>query len=57
VRAEAVRTAHGARYAPTSAAVANTATRNLIVDDFRQFAYAEIGVDGGLTSGGDRMRR
>lgn len=41
VQAEAVYTTRGARYAPSTAAVPNNATRNLIVDDFRQYTYTD----------------
>ncbi|MFE2427911.1 alpha/beta hydrolase-fold protein [Streptomyces sp. NPDC059373] len=38
---EAVYTARGVRYAPSATPVMNTATRNLIVDDFRQYTYTD----------------
>ena len=41
VQAEAVYTTHGVRYAPSTTAVANTATNNLIVDDFRQYTFTD----------------
>ena len=41
VQAETVYTTHGARYAASTTAVTNSATSNLIVDDFRQFTYAD----------------
>ena len=41
VQAATVYTTRGSRYAASAAAVANTSTSNLIVDDFEQFSYAD----------------
>jgi predicted peptidase len=41
LQVKAVYTARGVRYAPSTTAVTNTATKNLIVDDFRQYTYTD----------------